>query len=900
MHEPTPFRPAPVRAALAVLAAGAAASLAGTLVDALDGAGRSAWADAGSVAFHPFAIVAILLLLRSRVLSLSSAVTLDGVLAVLAAGALAAAAGGTVPVAADLALLAVVIWAATLAAPSGRRVWAVLAAGALALLLADALVAGGADGVRALRAALPAVIVLAVAAVWRPPTAAHRVRIDSLAVLALPSVSIALALGLLIAGLAVEVAEGADALALLVLSLAMVRGVLTYRELDRIKEGRRFLRGFEDASIGMALISRDLRWVRVNGALCAMLGRAPGDLVGRPIREAMHPEESADPAAVTATMEPGDRVDGLDRTYLAADGRRVETLVTSVLVQEDGDEPYFFSQIQDVTERNRARRHSAALAELGGMAVELSEPGVLVPHAMDVVARVLAAEACALERGGPPGVEHGRVRIALHARAETLVAARETRFDADERRFLQAAADVLAGALNRADAEASTRRQALEDPLTGLANRAFLTAHVERELGAARRGEGAVALVLLDLDRFKDVNDTLGHAAGDELLRQVAARLRERMRSGDVVARLGGDEFVVAGRQLQGEEDAPGLAQRVVAVFAEPFVVAGRELVVRPSVGVAVAAGAEPASAEGLLGDADVAMYRAKDLGGGRFEIFDAELRSRVVRRLELELALRDALDRDELDLHFQPFVRLADERVLGFEALLRWRHPQHGLVAPDQFVPIAEETDLIRPIGAWVLERACRQIGAWNARRPAGDPLRLSVNLSARQLTPDLVGTVLDVLDRTGTAPSTVVLEITEGLLVKGDEAREVLAALRALGCGVALDDFGTGYSSLGSVADLALDVVKLDRSLIAGLGSSDRAEGLVRAAVGMAESLGLSVLAEGLERPEQVRVARELGCAYGQGWYWSRALDADQAEALLSRPGESPPDRDPARPGA
>jgi diguanylate cyclase (GGDEF)-like protein len=454
--------------------------------------------------------------------------------------------------------------------------------------------------------------------------------------------------------------------------------------------------------------------------------------------------------------------------------------------------------------------------------------------------------------------------------------------------FLQAVADVLAGALDRADAETETRRRALHDPLTGLANRTFLTAHVEQQLAAASRGDGTLSLLLLDVDRFKMVNDTFGHTVGDELLIEVARRLRDVTRRADLVARLGGDEFVVACRHA-GPDETAALAERIVVAFEEPFLVRGRELVLGASVGVATAAEGETA-AETLLGNADVAMYRAKDQGGDRYVVFDDALRAGVVQRLTLEVALRHALDRGELEVHYQPVITLSDGRLHGFEALLRWNHPEHGDVSPADFIPIAEDTGLIAPIGSWVIDEAFRQLSVWNAQRP-GSPLRVGVNMSAAQLTPDLVAEVRMALQRHGVAPQWVVLEITESLLIEGEGANDVLARLRALGVDIALDDFGTGYSSLGYISEYAIDVVKLDRSLIARLGTSTRARGLVRGVVEMAQALGMHVLAEGLENQAQAEAARELGCALGQGWLYSKALPAEEATLVAAESVPSAP---------
>jgi diguanylate cyclase (GGDEF)-like protein/PAS domain S-box-containing protein len=897
-----------------LLAAAVAAQAAGTAIYAV--AGRPAdldvhWsAQAAWLAFYPLCSAAIVMLVRARMRALWTSLALDGVTGALTLAAISAAllagpvaagtlstaerVGGIASLSCDVLLVGMLLWAASLGGRRGARMWLTLTAGMGLLLLAD-----GALVADALDAGFPApdlgwaigtagMVAFALAA-WQPPAPQRAARADGLSIVILPAIGIVLVLGLL----AVDAAWGpvpptAHGLAIGALGAAALRAIVTYRQVIRLRESRRFHRGFEDASIGMALISRDLRWLHVNNALCAMLGRGPDELVGRPVRDSMRPGDAYTPEDVLAAALGRKRL-GRQHVFLRPDGRQVETIVTSVLVAEGEDLPYYFTQFQDVTDRNRAMRHSAALAEVGRLAVDLADPDALVRAAMPVVAGAVGASASSVEPApdahGPDVIVASLRRRAGDAHDALVVRRPGGPFVADEARFVQAVADVLASALDRAEAEADMRRRALEDPLTGLPNRAFLIGHLQRELSAAARGGGQLVVMLLDIDRFKTVNDTFGHTAGDQLLHQAAARLLDRVRGDDVVARLGGDEFVVACGRLGDETHVAALAQRVVDAFSEPFVVDGRQLVLGASVGVAVATGRDT-TPDALLRDADTAMYRAKERGGGRYEVFDAELRARVVHRLNVEMALREAIERGELRLEFQPVVALEDERLSGFEALLRWDHPRLGTVPPSEFVPIAEETDLIAPIGRWVLDRACAEAARWNRGRPRGQKLHVGVNLSPRELTPDIVPVVRDALERHGLDPAALMFEITERLVVQSEHGRAVVRALRAMGTEVALDDFGTGYSSLASLDELVVDVLKLDRSLIAGLGTSPRALGLVRAAVGMAEELGVRVLAEGLEHEAQVRTARALGCALGQGWFFSPALDAEDAAALAAEP--------------
>ena len=395
-------------------------------------------------------------------------------------------------------------------------------------------------------------------------------------------------------------------------------------------------------------------------------------------------------------------------------------------------------------------------------------------------------------------------------------------FNLDDVRFLEAVAHVIAGACDRAASELELRRRALEEPLTGLANRALLNSQLEVELRHARRLDDCVCVLALDLDRFKVVNDTLGHTVGDSLLRRIAARLRTCVREEDLVARPGGDEFTIVCTRTATDHAIVEVAQRLVDVIVAPFEIEGRDVFITASVGVAVSEHGHETPEE-LLRDADTAMYRAKELGGGRFEAFDVALRHHLIERMTIERDLRHAVQRDQLLLHYQPVIELVGERIVGFEALLRWQHPERGLLAPDQFIHIAEETGLIVPIGSWVLRQVCAQLTQWP------DEIRLSANLSALQIRPELVTEVELQLAKHRIAPGRLVLEITESLVLD-PSIKPVIASLRALGVQLALDDFGTGYSSLGSLQRFPLDIVKLDRTLIESSHGNQRHRGRSR----------------------------------------------------------------------
>jgi diguanylate cyclase (GGDEF)-like protein/PAS domain S-box-containing protein len=438
---------------------------------------------------------------------------------------------------------------------------------------------------------------------------------------------------------------------------------------------------------------------------------------------------------------------------------------------------------------------------------------------------------------------------------------------------------------DRKRAQAELAHRALHDPLTGLPNRLLFTDRLEVALARLARRAGAVAILFVDLDRFKLINDSHGHEVGDRVLVETASRLRGILRPSDTLSRFGGDEFTILCEDVSSEVDVSSVAERIAEALAEPFPLADREVFLSASIGIALGRdGAMSASA--LLRDADAAMYGAKERGRSRYAIYDGAMRLRGAERLETETALRRAIERDELRVHYQPEVELETGRVVGVEALVRWAHPDRGLVPPGEFIPVAEDTGLIAPIGEWVLREACRQAHAWQG--VYGDaPLRMAVNLSGRQLAHEgLRDTVANALADADLPPELLCLEITESALAEDpDAARETLLSLRRLGVCLAIDDFGVGFSSLSQIRQLPpVDVIKIDRSFVSGIGQNREDEAIVASVISLARALEVETIGEGVETAEHAMALRELGCDHAQGFHFARPAPAAEIGELLA----------------
>jgi diguanylate cyclase (GGDEF)-like protein/PAS domain S-box-containing protein len=428
----------------------------------------------------------------------------------------------------------------------------------------------------------------------------------------------------------------------------------------------------------------------------------------------------------------------------------------------------------------------------------------------------------------------------------------------------------------RAEAQRALQHQAVHDALTGLPNRVLLADRLTQALSRARRQHQRVAVLFLDLDGFKHVNDGLGHLAGDELLVEVARRLAGCVRSDDTLARFGGDEFAIV-CEVASTEVATRFGNRLLKALQPPFPLRGMDMFVSASIGLVVAdPDAEP---DELLQDADVAMYRAKERGRSRMELFDDELRDRASLTLQSSTALRGALERGELRVFYQPILNLDDNRPLAVEALLRWQHPERGLVSPDEFIPLAEDTGMIVPIGRWVLQQALRDRAGWEAELPEQAPIRLAVNLSARQLSePALVDDITATLRDHGTDPSSLILEVTESVLMQDPGSLLTLNTIHDLGIALHVDDFGTGYSSLAYLKTLPVDALKIDRAFVDGIATNADDRAIVTAVLALARALTLEVVAEGVETPKQLSILRELGCDFAQGFLFARPLPYDE----------------------
>ena len=680
--------------------------------------------------------------------------------------------------------------------------------------------------------------------------------------------------------------------------------VLAVQELAASEEESRL--AFDRSSVATCLVSNEGMLVRVNPAICQLMGRSEAELLSLGFLELTHPDDVTLGMDLVrdllAGLRPSFRV---TKRYVTGDGRVIWGDVTvSAVLDADGAIRHRIAQIIDVTAEHTLREsllEAQRIAHVGSWAIDLASGSVTgsaelaamlgLDHATPLDPSALAAsftpeswerlitgiagtvgtgvpfelEAQTIRSGGA----HGWMLVrgeAMRDVAGTTVGLQGTVLDVTERKVASDALQVLA----------------THDPLTGLANRAALLDEITRALSAGRRSGHVTAVLMMDLDRFKNVNDTLGHGAGDDLLVAAAQRLAIVVRAGDLVARLGGDEFVVVMRDLEGPGEAIRAAGRLVEAFRSSFTPGGAELYTTASVGVAVAT--ESSDAADLLREADSAMYAAKGQGRDRVSMFNEDLRADANARLSVEVDLRRALERDELSIWYQPEVELATGAVIAVEALLRWHHPDGTVWTADRFIDVAEDTGLILSIGDWVLQRACADAAVWAAARP-DRPITVRVNVSALQLAEaGLLGAIDAALTASGLDPALLCIEITEtALLRQTATAGENLTGIRDRGCDIALDDFGTGYASLTYLRQYPVDLLKIDRSFITRITTDDHDRQITAAIIALARALDITVTAEGVEHTEQAALLRQLGCPGAQGWLYSRAVPPEDVTPLL-----------------
>jgi len=656
----------------------------------------------------------------------------------------------------------------------------------------------------------------------------------------------------------------------------------------------------EAAPDAMVIVDSDGRISLVNRQTERLFGYDRHELIGQPVEillpEAIRDSHTARRQAYTSTPEVRPMGAGLELLARRRDGSEFPAEI-SLSPLQTADGLLVSAAIRDITDRKRADEQFRGLLEAAPDAMVIVDSDGRIAlvnrqterlfgyHRQELIGQhveILLPEAIRKAHSARRQAYTSNPEVRpMGAGLELLARRRDgSEFPAEiSLSPLQTTDGLLISAAirditDRKRAAAVLAHQAMHDPLTGLPNRALLGDRLDRALARAGQHHSVVAVLFLDLDRFKLVNDSRGHAAGDRLLVAVAERLRDLVRSTDTVARFGGDEFVIVAEDGIDPYEARALADRVAQAFANPLSIDGEDLYVTASIGIALGSGA--ATAEAVLGDADSAMYRAKESGRARVEIFDSTMRGEAETRLRIQNDLYRAVERDELRVHYQSIVDLRDGAVVGAEALVRWEHPDRGLLGPGEFIPVAEDSGLIVPVGAEVLRQAAAQWTAW------GLPRRrvLSVNLSAHQVRhPDVVRMVEAALHQSGLPPERLCLELTESVLIDDVQRRgQVLENLKGLGVRLAIDDFGTGYSSLTYLKRFPIDIVKIDRSFLVGLGQGRYDLTILAAIIDLVHGLGLKATAEGIETEAQLQQLRLLGCDFGQGYHLAAPVPAPE----------------------
>jgi diguanylate cyclase (GGDEF)-like protein/PAS domain S-box-containing protein len=681
---------------------------------------------------------------------------------------------------------------------------------------------------------------------------------------------------------------------------------------------QRFRGSFERAATGMALVGTDGRFLRVNKSLCEILGYTQRELLGKTFQQITHPDDlEVDLEHLRRLLVRVVRTYQTEKRYFHKDGHVVWTLLSASVVHDEEDEPlYFICQIQDVSERKKVEKaikeseeRFRSLVQYSSDIITILDTDGTVRYVSPAVERVTGFKPEEQVGTNAFGSVHPDDREqALNTFAEVLkrpglhpsLEFRVPHKDGSWR-YLEhvvnnlvddpAVRGVVVNSWDVTERKALVEQlsyQAFHDLLTGLPNRALFMDRLERALTRANRRGSKVAVLFTDLDNFKVINDSLGHKAGDQLLVAVAERLKTCLRPEDTAGRLGGDEFTILVEDISSVGEGVQIAERIADILRPPFALEDQEVFVTASTGIALNSTAQEQPAD-LLRHADLAMYRAKRRGKARYEVFEPSMDAKAVERLILETGLRRALVRQQFRVYYQPIVTLEHDKIAGVEALVRWEHPQRGLLLPEEFLPVAEETGLIVRIGQWVLREAGKQSRIWQEHYPGTPPLTISVNLSTREFFhPRLVA---EVLGESDIDPASLQLEITEGAMRSNgtSSADRTLRNLKRMGVQLAIDDFGLGYSSLSYLKRFPVDFLKIDRSFIAGLrrepnGVSTKDTEIVKAMIELTHALDLKVIAEGVENAEQLTRLRQMKCDLAQGNYFSEPLPSEALADILA----------------
>lgn len=694
--------------------------------------------------------------------------------------------------------------------------------------------------------------------------------------------------------------------------VGIIRDVTEHVQAERkLREGEaRYRDLFENSPIGHHSLGPDRRFTAVNAALLETLGYDREELVGRKgLSELMPANDVERFEKHWSVLERGGCVDNVAYTIIRKDGLHRNVLISATAARDEaGRVVATRGTMLDVTQLRRAEESVRRISEryrslvdhnLAG--VYFSRPDGSVFDCNDAFAEILGFMSREEFLASPPFEFYvqaeDREAVLNQLQREKIVTGVESTLrtrdgtpkwvlqnlalvnrPGEEPRIEASVFDITA----RKMAEDRLNYQARHDSLTGLPNAALFEERVRHAVDSARNTRRHAAVFYLDLDGFKLINDTLGHHVGNDLLQLIAGRLQRALRHEDTVARLGGDEFTIVAPSLRAPEDAASIAEKISAVIAEPYLLARRELFVTVSIGVAVAPG-DGDDPETLLRNADIAMYRAKELGRNTFVFCSKSGSRRVLERMALETDLRSALSRNEMQLHFQPQIEAGSGSIVAVEALLRWQHPTRGLILPNEFIPIAERSRLIIPIGEWVLRQACLHAAKWNR---AVAPVRVSVNLSPRQFSDDrFLQIVHDALREADLRPDRLELEITEGAAMENpEEALHILRSLKEMGVRISIDDFGTGYSALAYLTRFPIDALKIDQSLVQEIADEHANSPIISAVIALAHQLSLSVVAEGVETEQQSAFLRRAQCEHMQGFLFAYPQPADELEPLLA----------------